>query len=275
MKLTSIRHLLGALALCLALSGFGQTIAVDQLPRPLARAAEELEHKYGVLINYEDPPYVFPQDIDDLTARGAVHQNGPNPHHILVPAAGSLTLSTSLIPNRNRVTTDEAKGLVANLLEAYHTSGNIGTFTSSQTDDVFTIFPAQYRGRTGAIQDIKPILSTPISIEPQTVTTAKALEILFTKINDAVGHQEIGPGIVPSDSVEQQTMQLSASNEPARNILKQILAVIEQGDGIRKCRLVYRLLYGPDVQRYALNIHAATLQKEQPTGRGKRSVLIQ
>jgi hypothetical protein len=266
MKLTSTRHLLGAFALSLALSGFGQTITVNEA-RPLARASDELEHKYGMLINYEDPPYVFSQDITDVTDSVARH---PVDHRIFVPKGGSLTLSTNLAPTGKRVTTDEAHGLVAKLLDAYHAAGNPGTFTFSQTGDVFTIFPKQSRDRSGVVQNIKPILSTPISIEPQNVTTLKALEILCAKINDAVGQQEIGLGTIPMNSLQQNTVQLSASSEPARDVLEQILTVAGQGNG-----LVWRLFYAPEVDRYVLNIHGAGLEREEPTGKRKRLVRIQ
>ena len=272
MKLASTSHLLGALAVSLALSGFAQTITINEQPRPIAHGAEELEHKYGVLINYEDPPYVSPQDIVDVTDSVARH---PINHRIVGPKSGSLTLSTDLVPYGKRVTTDEAKGLVEKLLEAYKAGGNPGTFTSSQAGDVFTISPAQYRDRSGAVRDIQPILNTPISIEPQTVTILKALEILCTKINDAVGYKEIWLGMMPT-YLDQDTMQLSASNQPARNVLERIVTVIGQGTShLKSSRMVWDLFYGADIQQYVLNIHAAIQELEEPTGKGKRRVFIQ
>lgn len=265
MKLTSTRHLLGALALSLALSGFGQTITVNE-PRPLARASDELEHQYGILINYEDPPYVFSDDITDVTDSVA---HRPIDHRIFVPKAGSLTLSTNLAPTGTRLTADLDHQLVAKLLDAYHAAGNHGTFTFSETGDVFTIFPKQSRDRKGVEQDIKPILSTPISIEPQNVTIVKALEILVAKINAAVGQREILLGLIPLD-LDQTTIGLSASNEPARNVLQQILTAANG-----KNTLVWRLLYGPEVNRFVLSIRPALLEKMSPTGRVKRLVPIQ
>jgi hypothetical protein len=162
------------------------------------------------------------------------------------------------------------------LLADYHASGNSGHFTFSQTNDVFTILPTQSRDGSGVEQNIKPILSTPISVEPQEFSTAKAIEILCAKINDAVGQREIGLGTMPVNILQQHTIQLSASNEPARNVLEQILTAAGQGEISRLSRrLVCRLLYGPDVNRYALNFHIAEQGATDPTGRGHRSIPIQ
>jgi hypothetical protein len=91
-------------------------------------------------------------------------------------------LSTDIAPNGKRATTDEAHGLVAKLVEAYQAGGNPGRFSFSQSGDVFTIYPKQYRDRSGVVKDITPILNTPVSIEPQNVTPEKAFEILLAKI---------------------------------------------------------------------------------------------
>jgi hypothetical protein len=36
-------------------------------PRPVAKAIEELDTRYGWQITYEDPPYIHDSDIPDVT----------------------------------------------------------------------------------------------------------------------------------------------------------------------------------------------------------------
>src|SRR5262245_54420252 len=63
-----------ALAIVSSVPVFGgdvQTVvklSVDD-PRPVAKALERLEDKYGWRITYEDPRYAYPGDIEDVTTK--------------------------------------------------------------------------------------------------------------------------------------------------------------------------------------------------------------
>jgi hypothetical protein len=51
--------------------------------RPLAAAVRELENRFGWVITYEDPPYEWPADVEDVT--GAVSKSQRDPNRVLVP----------------------------------------------------------------------------------------------------------------------------------------------------------------------------------------------
>lgn len=249
-------------------------ITVVNRPRPLARAAEEVEHKYGVLINYEDPPYTFKDDVVDLAASGALSQ-GRATQHVLIPKPGSLTASMGMAPTLVRVQANEAASLVSSLLSAYHASGNSGRFTFVQNGDVVTILPSRSNDRNGASQSVVPVLNTPITIPEQHTTVLNAVQLMCAAINNNSGAPTVDLGTVPTNILVQRTIDLSASNEPSRGVLERILATAGQGDPQTRRRLVWQLLYGPDVKKYVLNIHIAARERLEPTGKGKKMIPIQ
>ena len=69
------------------------TITV-QNPRPVAKAIEELETRYGWQITYEDPPYVYYGDLTDVTDFGRPEvpvQSQSQLHAALQPGANHRT----------------------------------------------------------------------------------------------------------------------------------------------------------------------------------------
>jgi hypothetical protein len=57
-------------------------------PRPVAKAVELLEARYGWAITYEDPPYEHDSEIEDVTI--SVRKDGKVEPRVIVPRAGLL-----------------------------------------------------------------------------------------------------------------------------------------------------------------------------------------
>ena len=72
----------------------GEATASD--PRPVAKAAEQLERLYRVPITYEDPAYAYPGAIDDVTAAVRRGPAAPGPAgRVLVPRGGTISYTES------------------------------------------------------------------------------------------------------------------------------------------------------------------------------------
>ena len=84
------KTLTAGLALVFSIAGAETRTATVQDGRPVAKALESLESFYGVPITYEDPPYVNPGEIADVTAQ--VRGGQTVGRRILVPRGSSLLL---------------------------------------------------------------------------------------------------------------------------------------------------------------------------------------
>ena len=114
------------------------TISVTD-PRPLARAIETLEAHYGWVITYEDPRFVFPGDIEDVTL--SVRRDGRTAPKVLIPRGGEFNFQ---YPTARGAAPNESR-LLQQLLNEYHLTGHPGVFRLAQTDGVFTLFRTKAR----------------------------------------------------------------------------------------------------------------------------------
>ncbi|MBV9081171.1 MAG: hypothetical protein JOZ62_00735 [Acidobacteriaceae bacterium] len=236
--------------------GQERQIVITDTPRPLAAAALELEHKYGVLVNYEDPPYEYSGDMMQYTPK-------PGKGAVVVPAKRN-SFSISLLSDNTERTARNAD-FVSSAVNAYNALENPEKFRFVQHDDVFTILPTQGRDRAGLATAIQSPLDVPITIASESVSLLAAIEMICDSINAALKRQTVVVGTIPTNLFLQRQVTLSADNTPARTLLEQILPVTAESD-IRavRYRVVWRLLYGPDTKVWALNIHIAQREAHVP-----------
>src|ERR1700758_2546460 len=65
-----------------------QSTLVIESPRPVDSAAITIAEQFGIPVNVEDPPYVYRDDLNDVTAAVARSPNGSK--RIFVPKGGRL-----------------------------------------------------------------------------------------------------------------------------------------------------------------------------------------
>ncbi len=84
-----------------------------------------------------------------------------------------------------------------------------------------------------------------------------------------VSRQPVGVGVVPLNVLTQNSVTADANNEPAREVLVLALSGLHWNNPnitVPRRKLVWRLFYGPDVQKYALNLTVATGEIKAPNG---------
>ena len=211
--------------------------------RPLAAIALELERRHGWIVTYEDPPYEFEGDVDDVT--GIVRRDFSRPNlKVLVPRAKSFTFEYG--NGREEV---NAARVLPTLLEEYHrTFSTVSTFRLLQTGDVFHVVPQASAGRDGNPVNRRAALNTRISIED---SERNGLDLL-QEIAKAVSRGSETPielGTIPVNLFVGTRIRGGARDEVARSVLLRTLSAT----GVR---LSWRLLCQPGLRQCALNVHA-------------------
>jgi hypothetical protein len=220
--------------------------------RPVAKAIQELEKRYGWQITYEDPPYSHYSDITDVrdidwpgvpvrspSQLQAAQQ--PANHRTLVPKGGSLTFTLS------SADPDEL-GAVEALLKSYNESHCGFEFAAVQGAGLLHVVPRKARGLSGNLEPVKPILDTVITIEPKERTSYAMIEEICKKISIAT-NTNVDMATVPTNMLIQTKTSIGGFGKTARSILEQWN--LENG---ARLSLSWLLLYEPGEKDYALNI---------------------
>jgi hypothetical protein len=218
-------------------------IDVDD-PRPLAAAAEILERRYGWVITYEDPPYVYPADIADVTAQ--VRRDLASNPRVLVPNGGPFRFTYGVPAVTSAA---EASAILKGLLEEYHRSGHPGVFRLVQTGTTFHVVPSEAKNVQGISQATSSLLDMPISIHSGGRTDLQMLEAVVQALGRATG-AKIWLGSAPLNLLMQTHDYASVTNAPARTVLMRML----EGTGQN---LSWQVFCSPGpVRDCALNVHA-------------------
>jgi hypothetical protein len=230
-------------ALC-ATPGPTQSVSVDD-PRPIDKAIEILQSKYGYIITYEDPRYVYAGDLKDITQE---IRTSVDPRYkrikTLVPVGGTVNLSLPMASSVNDSRSMAA--VLTQLLQSHAALQRDGRFRLEQTGDVFHIVPAEIQDADGTWRSQVPPLDYAITVSK--ITNANGLTMLhaicaaLTKAGARVFE-----GTVPLNVLNQYRGDLEAENESARSVLLRMLAATGS-------RLAWSLLYDPNLKAYFLNI---------------------
>ncbi len=207
-------------------------------PRPLANVLDALALQHGWHINYEDPQYAKADILDDTAPSWLLeHPNGP---HVYV--VGGAAFSAKIAVD-GRFPDDPMKILPA-LVEAYNRSGNPGHFELRTTTnhEWFAVVPT-----AAGDGPQTPILDTMMSFNATgSVNIDSSLRAFCDELSRQSGQTvEFWRGFSTGTPQERETIKLHAQNEPAREVLRRILA---QGTSVR----TWRLLYDPDLGKFHL-----------------------
>jgi hypothetical protein len=211
--------------------------------RPLASAVEILEQRYGWVITYEDPPYLYPPDISDVTAQ--VRRDRASDRRVLVPKGGSFQFAYA--PPGVSSPTEAARILKA-LLEEYNGSGNPGAFRLVQTATTFHVVPSAASNAQGLSQPTSSLLDTMISVGAEERTALQMLDAIVQALGRTTG-AKIWLGSAPLNLMVQTRIQGTAAKASARTLLMQVLENTGR-------RLSWQLLCAPGpVRDCALNVY--------------------
>ena len=186
-------------------------------PRPVAAAVAEVEKRFGRVITYEDTRYVHPSDIVDVTEKYS--RNPDRSKRLLVMRSGAIELMHVPRP----VSVDaQIEELLAEILAHHTKAGNAGEFRVHPGAGVHHVVPMTFKGVSGAMEGITPVLDTPITFAKTEETAYEMVARIVAAVTAGSG-MKLGPGMFPTNLFIQRRVTAEARNEPARDVLWRML----------------------------------------------------
>ena len=252
---------LAAIIIVMIPCAFPQTKALITDSRPLAKAAALIELKLGVPVDYEDAEYVWNGDVVDVTnstARSEYIQAHPG-LKLLGPRGGTLEITVAQ--------GDEVTAVLQNAVKLHEQKDLPGRFQVRQMGSRFSIVPVQVKTAEGVLNANAAVLEAKISVPHRDWTGEEIVQFVCKQVNEVTG-KKIGEGMVPSNLLRQTVVNMGANDESGRDVLLKVFAGIHYKDPGAKSvpQLAWRLLYGPDVKQFALNIHVVMVEKPAAFG---------
>jgi hypothetical protein len=216
-----------------AAAAFGASIVVSDA-RPVAAAIEEIEKLSGRPITYEDPPFL---NKDYMMPMVADTSGDPR---LLVPRGGSLRFT--LPPDASA---EQKVAAAQSMVGNYNASHGAATFSVSQ-DGLTHVVPRQTMDASGRLMPVTPVLDARITVAAKPRSAMELLGEICQAVSRVSG-QPVGIGTVPTNALFQQTIEIGANNEPARQVLEKLIVA-------NRLSLSWSLLYDPGLKTYYLNI---------------------
>ena len=218
------------------------SIVVDD-PRPLKAVVMELEQRFGWIVTYEDPAYLFAPEIKDVRHL----RNDGKDLPLLAPRGGPFTFSYTLRQSDRARSSQEA--VLGALLDQYHRTGYPGRFRLVRTGVVYHVVPTMTRDETGVFRPYGSILDRRISLPDREVDGMEMLELIKAAVRRG-GDERLMVGTFLTGVFLQTPVRSGAHDESVRSVLLRMFASFNR-------RLSWRLLCGParGTGTCALGIH--------------------
>ncbi|MGH7806783.1 MAG: hypothetical protein ACRENT_01685 [Thermodesulfobacteriota bacterium] len=239
----------------LVVRGRGSQVAVQvklsaEDPRPVAKAIEMLEAKYGWVITYEDPRYVHNSEIVDVALKVRRDLDKYKPGEVppvFIPKGGVLEFTYEVASN-TELPADPAM-VVQKLLSAQAASSNGGRFRLESRGKIMHVIPTAIKNREGNLTPQGSVLDTIISLPAEERTVYQKLESICAAITRATKIPFV-LGTIPDNWFSRERDQQGAMSQKARDVLVNTFEKMDYGTN-----LSWQLFYGPGTKRYVLNIH--------------------
>lgn len=238
-KDTGMRSVLLSLLLCGA-TALGQNpeagrverhgdraVLIVDSPRPVDSAAITLAQEFGIRVNVEDPPYVYRDDIKDVTAE--VSRTPDSQRRVLIPKGGHLEVRFGLHPDGSP---EDIPELLRSLVEAANAQFPFA-YRLHTEGSWFTIVPTHTRDVLGQIIEITPLLDRHVTVPRGTRTIAETANLMAAALSAQTGLRvNCCQGFVAGIPWGMAEVTFEAHDEPARSVLKKLItdAAGEQPD---------------------------------------------
>jgi hypothetical protein len=201
-----------------------QSILTVNSPRPLDAAAMTLAQHFGIRVSVEDPPYIFQDDVKDVTAEVARTQNPPR--RVLIPKGGRLEITFP-------VGADGFPSDTRELLEKLVRQANAQypfAYRLESTEGRYTLIPTRMRDALGNGIEITPLLDRRVTIPPGTRTIIETAALMADALSAQTGLRvSCCQGVIAGYPWGMSKILFEAHDEPARSVLTRLIAADLQG----------------------------------------------
>lgn len=222
-------------------------------PRPVAKALEVLSQRHAIAITYEDPPYAFERDLQDVTATVARSPVQPG-HRVLVPRGGTIQLTYPVSASGKL---EDPDAVIRKVLDTHAATGGGTHFRLIQDEYVFHVVPVSMRNSAGAWVELRPLLETPITVPVRPRTGTQIVDAICNALSTDKVH--VAVGMAPESALASEQVVEGGTNEPARDILSRSLKRLSREAGRRmgereEREYVWQLFFDPGTKSYFLNL---------------------
>jgi hypothetical protein len=231
-------------------------IQVDD-PRPVSEAVWVFVQRHPVVVTYEDPPFEFLGDFQDVSVAIRDPQSTVPPRSAGVLRGGILQSNYDVHADTGQPV-DVAQAL-RNILEANDLGLAAGRFRLLQADDAFHVVPTEVRDASGVWVARPSVLDTRITVSAADRDGFALLEAILEGAGHGSGVR-IAQGLVGNNWFAGYRGSIEVVNEPARDVLMGLLRAINP-------RFAWRLHYSPATRIYYFNsvFVAESPSPSQPT----------
>lgn len=201
-----------------------QATLIVESPRPLDSAAITIAEQFGIRVSAEDPPYVYRDDVKDVTAEVARRENPRR--RILVPKGGRLELQFTLRPDGSPV---DIRALLRDLVDRANAQFPFG-YRLDDDGDSLVLAPTRTRDLLGRVVEITPLLDRRVTIPPGSRTIAESAKLMTDSLSAQTGLRvSCCQGVVAGIPWGMREVAFEAREEPARSVLKRLIAASLEG----------------------------------------------
>jgi hypothetical protein len=199
------------------------TLVVDS-SRPVDSAAITIAEHFGVPVNSEDPPYVYKDDVKDVTA-DAWRRLHPS-ERALIPKGGRLEVQFALRPDGSP---EDMRGLLQELIDTANGQFPFG-YRLDVDGDSFSLVPTHTRDLLGHVVAITPLLDRRITIPLGTRSVAETVNLMTAQLSAQTGlHVSCCQAVVAGIPWGTKKVDFEAHDEPARTVLRRLIVSELQG----------------------------------------------
>jgi hypothetical protein len=232
-------------------------------PLPLLQAISDLRLEYGWRINWEWAPAYSHFDLVDATDPKwrAAH---PGEKGATRPAGG---LFTATFPEPKEASdTGAERDALARLVDEYNATDNPGKYVLRvDADGQFTVVGTRIRDETGALQEIQPLLDTPVTLAKAPRNVYDTIESILGALQSVTGKKVLFAVASSSLFINTQA-NMGGQRILARDLLKQAFASTKRP-------LQYDLCLNSDAPVYLLNV-SLTMKAEEDGLGGRRLIPV-
>ncbi len=222
-------------------------------PRPLLRAINALQEKYGWIVDYEDPQY----------QAEATRPSNPRWRHPNVGRFRGEGFSVEFNTGPNPESRPDENSVLTTVVDAYNQGNAVTQFrvlreklnnnSDNNKDEAirFDVVGVVVRDQQDTSPTERPVLDLPITLAKETRSAERTIALICKTINEKSEVPVVlnaNAGNTDDTHVRwQAAVAVGGVGQPARTLLSRTLTAM--GD-----RLYWRLLYDPDAMRYELDL---------------------
>lgn len=212
---------------------------------PVLDIAESLIAKYGWNINYEDWGNANNEDLREIER--------PTGARLRVRRASTIAID---IPSPGIIPKHERGEIMRQILNSHRSGRPSIVFGYSDNGGTLQVYPVAVRQANGVLQNVTPLLDTPVSLSPGTYLLGQLVNEVIAQIEQKRGVSLV-LGTVPSFLFQQDSVTEEAAEEPARNLLLRAFADINGPRLARKDDYVvpvWSIRFEPTGRMFYLNV---------------------